>query len=56
MQKRLLQLHYEESKVCFSYSWNQYHVENFLQLHLKQKEGGKTVKNQMYNQNNGLIA
>ena len=32
MQKRLLQLHYEESKVWFSYSWNQYHVENFLQL------------------------
>ena len=36
MQKRLLQLHYEESKVWFSYSWNQYHVKNFLQLYLKQ--------------------
>ena len=37
MQKRLLQLHYEESKVWFSYSRNRYHVENFLQLYLKQK-------------------
>ena len=34
MQKRLLQLHYEESKVWFSYSRNRYHVENFLQLYL----------------------